>query len=267
MIRSVSLPAKRGALIAAALAASLLCAAGQASPSAEDIVRSSRDRIKADTVSTRSRMVLASRDGSSAERLVDQYQAGSGASARSVIVFQKPASVSGTRFLTIAKAGGLDDRWIFLPALGKVRRVSAGEGSASFMGTDLSYDDLSSMNRDAEADTHALAREESLAGADCWVIESKPRDPDYQYSRMVSWIDKASRIALRIELYDRKGELAKVMEILKVEDRQGRLTPLVTKVSSVKAGSSTTIYVEIVKYDDPIPAGVFTTKFLETGRP
>lgn len=267
MIRSVLLPARRGALVAAALAVSLCCASAQAAPTAGEIVRSSRDRIKAATVSTRSRMVISARDGSSTERLVDQYQSGSGASARTVIVFQKPASVAGTRFLTIAKAGGLDDRWIYLPALGKVRRVAAGEGSASFMGTDLSYDDLSSMNRDADADTHVLAREETLAGEECWVIESRPRDTEYQYSRMVSWIAKASRIALRIELYDRKGELAKVIEILKVEDRQGRATPVATRVSSVKAGTSTTIHVEIIKYDDPIPDGVFTTKFLETGRP
>jgi len=59
----------------------------------------------------------------------------------------------------------------------------------------------------------------------------------------------------------------KILEILKCEDKQGRLTPTVTRMTTVKAKTSTTINVEIIKYDDPIPAGVFTTKFLETGRP
>jgi hypothetical protein len=253
--------------LAAAFAGSGAFAQSAAAPSAAEIVKSSRDRIKADTVSTRSQMIIAAKDGSTTERLVDQYSSKSGGSNKTVVVFQKPASVANTRFLTIENPGKADDRWIFLPALGKVRRIAASEGSGSFMGTDLSYDDVSSADRDSDADAHALLREESLDGKDSWVIESRPKDPDYQYSRMVSWIEKSTRISLKIELYDRKGDLVKVLEILKSEDKQGRLTPTVTRMTTVKAKTSTTINVEIVKYDDPVPASVFTTKFLETGRP
>jgi hypothetical protein len=253
--------------LASALAASGAYAQNAPAPSAQEIVKSSRDRIKADTVSTRSRMVIAAKDGSTTERVVDQYSSKSGGVNRTVVVFQKPASVANTRFLTIENPGKADDRWIFLPALGKVRRIAATEGSGSFMGTDLSYDDVSSADREADADTHALLREESLDGKDCWVIESKPKDTDYQYTKMVSWIEKSTSVSLKLELYDRKGELVKLLEILKAEDKQGRLTPTVTRMTTVKAKTSTTIDVEIVKYDDPIPASVFTTKFLETGRP
>jgi outer membrane lipoprotein-sorting protein len=252
-------------IMACALSGAFLSGAG--AQSAQEIVSASRNRIKSDTVSTRSRMVITAKDGSTTERLVDQYSSDKGGPNKTLVVFQKPASVANTRFLTIENPGKADDRWIFLPALGKVRRISATEGSGSFMGTDLSYDDISSANRDADADDHTLLREEPLDGKDSWVIESRPKDPGYQYSRMVSWIEKATHISLKIELYDRKGELDKVLEILKVEDKQGRLTPTVTKMSTIKAKTSTTINVEILKYDDPIPAGVFTTKFLETGRP
>ena len=251
----------------ALLAQLALFAQAAAAPSAAEIVRASRDRIKSDTVSSRSRMIIAAKDGSQTERLVDQYSAGKSGQSKTVVVFQKPASVANTRFLTIENPGKADDRWIFLPALGKVRRVSASEGSGSFMGTDMSYDDISSANRGADEDDHSILREESLDGKACWVIESKPKDSGYQYGRMVSWIEKATKVSLKIELYDRHDELVKLLEILKVEDKQGRLTPTVTKMSTVKAKTSTTINVEIIKYDDPIPATVFSTKFLETGRP
>jgi hypothetical protein len=56
------------------------------------------------------------------------------------------------------------------------------------------------------------------------------------------------------------------MEVSAYKDVQGRDTPTQTKVSTVAAGTSTTIYMDIVKYDDPIPEGVFTTAYLETGR-
>jgi outer membrane lipoprotein-sorting protein len=258
---------RKSGMLAAILGIQVVAMTAQVSPSADEIIRASRDRIKADTVSTRSRMIIAAKDGSTTERLVDQYSLDAKEGKRTVIVFQKPASVAGTRFLTVENAGRDDDRWIFLPALGKVRRIAASEGSGSFMGTDLSYDDISSADRKAEEDSHILLREESLDGMDSWVIESKPKDPGYQYSKMVSWIEKATHIARKIELYDKKGELLKVLEIRKVQEFQGRLTPVQTKMSNIQAKTSTTIIVEIVKYDEKIPAGVFTTRFLETGRP
>jgi outer membrane lipoprotein-sorting protein len=250
-----------------AIAILFLAAAAAFAQSALEIMTVSRNRISADTVSTRARMVITAKDGSTTERLVDQYTSTAGAVTKTVVIFQKPASVANTRFLTISTKGKPADQWIFLPSLGKVRRIAASEGSASFMGTDLSYDDLSSADRDVELDNYAILKEESLAGAPCWVIESKPKDASYQYSRIVAWVEKATHIALKMELYDRKGTLVKLMEMGGVKEIQGRLTPTVTKMTSVQAKTSTTITMDILKYDDPIPAGVFTERFLLTGKP
>jgi outer membrane lipoprotein-sorting protein len=234
---------------------------------AESIIRLSRDRIKADTVSTRSTMIITARDGTKTERMIDQYSKdGPKGNDRTIIVFQRPVSVAGTRFLTIENPGADDDRWIFLPSLGKVRRIAASEGSGSFMGTDLSYDDISSASRRADLDRHTILREENLNDSACYVIESVPKDSSYQYSKMIQWIDRETKVAMKIELYDKKAALAKVLEIASVRDVQGRLTPMVTKMSTLGAGTSTLINVDIIKYDDPIPESVFTTTYLETGR-
>ena len=229
------------------------------------IVRSSRDRIKADTVSTRSRMIITAKDGSTTERVIDQYAKDGPKGSRTVIVFQQPASVAGTRFLTMENPGSPDDRWIFLPSLGKVRRVASSEGSGSFMGTDFSYDDISSASRGAELDTHTLLREENLNGASCYVIHSTPKDGAYQYSKIVQWIDKENKAVMKIELYDKKSALVKTAEMSGLKDVQGRLTVMATKMTTIAAGTSTTITMDIVKYDDRIPEGVFTTAYLETG--
>jgi outer membrane lipoprotein-sorting protein len=234
---------------------------------AEQIIRSSRDRIKADTVSTRSRMVIRAKDGSTSERLIDQYSKDGPKGSRTVIVFQKPETVAGTRFLTMENSGGADDRWIYLPGLGKVRRLAASEGSGSFMGTDFSYDDISSASRGVSLDTHTLLREENLAGSGaCYVIQSVPKDNSYQYSKMILWITKDTNITMKIEMYDRRNTLVKAAEMSGLKDVQGRLTVTETKISTIAAGTSTTIFMDIIKYDDPIPETVFTTAYLETGR-
>lgn len=253
----------RGAIaIALLIAASALFA-----EDAAGIVRDSRSRIAYATKSVRSRMVIVDKNGKESERVVDQYTSDSAGVLKKMMVFQKPASVANTRFLTVTGSGNAEDRWIFLPSLGKIRRIAAGEGSGSFLGTDLSYDDISATDRDPELDAHALRGDESLSGKACHVIESVPKDPSYQYSKMTLWIEKGTYLLLRAEYYDRKGALAKVMETLSSDTIQGRLTPTAIRMSTVAAGTSTTIYSDIVKYDEPIPAGVFTAKFLETGRP
>jgi len=238
------------------------------SQDALSIVQRSRDRIKADTVSTRSKMIITAKNGTVTERTIDQYsKKDSRGNNRAVIVFQDPASVKGTRFLTMENPGKDNDQWIFLPSLGKVRRIAASEGSGSFMGTDFSYDDIASTDRKADLDNHRILREEKYKDKDCYVIESAPGDGNYQYSKMIQWIDKGNFVTHKVELYDKKGAQVKLLEILELREIQGRLAIMVTKMTTLAAGTSTSLNVGILKYDDPIPEGVFTTNYLETGRP
>ena len=237
------------------------------SQNATAIVESSRNRIKADTTSTRSRMVIKARNGNTTERVIDQYSKDDAqGNARTVIVFLSPSSIAGTRFLTRENANRANDQWIFQPSLGRLRRLVASEGASSFLGTDLSNDDIASMSRKTDLDTHRLLREEKLNGRDCYVIESVPKDSGYQYSKMITWIDKVNYINYKVELYDRRGTMIKILEILELKEFQGRLTPTETRMTTVAASTSTTIYVDIIRYDDNIPEVVFTTEYLETGR-
>ncbi|MDR2795782.1 MAG: outer membrane lipoprotein-sorting protein [Spirochaetaceae bacterium] len=254
---------KRAVIFSASLVLGAAFLYGQ---DAATIVDKARNRIKADTTSTRSRMVITAKGGGTSERVIDQYSKDGPAGTRMIIEFKRPASVAGTRFLTMDNASGGEDRWIFLPSLGKTRRIATSEGGGSFMGTDFSYDDISSTDRSVDADTHSILREETLNGSLCYVIQSVSKDSAYQYSKTISWIDKAKSLIYKSEMYNKRNELAKIMEISNYKDVQGRLTPVQTKISTPASGTSTTVFMDIVKYDDPIPDGVFTVNYLETGR-
>jgi hypothetical protein len=216
-------------------------------------------------------MAVAAKDGSVSNRVIDQYSKdGSRGESRVVVEFKhssNPAKIINTRFLTIENQGGRDEQWIFLPSLGRARRIAASEGSGSFVGTDLSYSDISSATRSSSLDTHRILREEDYRGSPCYVIESTPRDRSYQYSKMIQWIDKANSVNYKIELYDRRGTHVKTLEILEFKDVQGRLSPMVTKMSTLTDGTFTTINVDRLEYDSAIPESVFTPRYLETGRP
>jgi outer membrane lipoprotein-sorting protein len=258
------------------IAAILFCCgaaafAQTAGSSAEELVDRSRKRINAATTLTRSAMAVVARDGSVSNRIIDQYSKDSSRGENRVVVEFKhsgnPAGIINTRFLSIENRNGSNDQWIFLPALKKVRRIAVSEGSGSFVGTDFSYSDIASANRSAGLDTHRILREENLRGKLCYVIESVPRDSSYQYSKMIQWIDKETLVNHKIDLYDKRGTHVKTMEILEVKDVQGRLSPMVTKMSALTEGTSTTMTVERLEYDSNIPESVFTPRYLETGRP
>jgi outer membrane lipoprotein-sorting protein len=230
------------------------------------IMNSAKNRTQIETISSRSRMVITAKDHSTTERVIDQYSKDGPYGSRTMVVFQRPANVAGTRFLNMDNAAGDSDRWIFLPSLGRVRRIAASESGGNFMGTDFSYDDISFTDRKVSLDIHTLLREETLNGNSCYVIQSVPVDSSFQYSKTISWVGKERNQIYKTEMYNHRGELAKVMEMSEFRDVQGHLTPMQTRMSTVGAGTSTTIYMEIIKYDDPIPEGVFTTAYLETGR-
>ncbi len=241
----------------------------------EEIAHNVENREVGATTHAMVQMILTDRNGTRSERVIEQYGAeAEGDLTRSVIIFHQPASVKDTRFLSVENADRDDDQWIYLPALQRVRRIAAGEGSGSFMGTDFSYDDLGS--RDSDGYTHTILRRENVSfssgGAtvtrQAYVVDVTPNaDSDSQYSRMVEWVDPESWTPIRIELYDRDGELTKVNTVTRLERVQGFWTIIGNTMETVRTGHRTELVMQRFVYNQEIPAGLFTTNFLQTGRP
>jgi hypothetical protein len=83
---------------------------------------------------------------------------------------------------------------------------------------------------------------------------------------MIQWIAKDTLIVMKIELFDRRNNHVKTAEMSGIREVQGRLISAVTTMTTHASGTSTSINMDIIRYDDQIPERVFTTEFLETGR-
>lgn len=140
-----------------------------------------------------------------------QYKGKDGFDTKTIIFIQSPPQVKGTSFMTWSymEDNKDSDQWLYLPALRKVRRISAGEKEDSFMGTDFTYDDMG--DRKVEEDEHKLLKSEILEGKDCFVVRSIPREKDYIYSKKITWIIKDEWIPLKVEYYDRKKRHLKTL--------------------------------------------------------
>ena len=216
-------------------------------------------------------MDLVSKDGAVESRQVEEYGRSKNNIKDAVFVFRTPASVANTRFLQKENKDKDDDKWIYLPKLKQTTIIASSDGDKSFVGTEFTYDDMST--REVDEDTHELlAESEKKGNFDCAKVKSTPKDPkSSQYMYRISWVDKKTWIPVYIELYDKKGQLLKVNEITSIQHPTGVNNivydiPTESHMKNVQNGRATNLKILKLDVDKKIPAGVFTTNFLDTGK-
>lgn len=128
---------------------------------------------------------------------------------KSLTIFDKPRDVKGTSFLSFSHTVGNDDQWLYLPSLKRVKRISSRNKSGPFMGSEFSFEDLSSF--EVPKYGYKYLGEEQVEGLDSFKIEQYPVDKNSGYTRRIVWIDKAEYRILKIDFYDRKDSLLKTL--------------------------------------------------------
>jgi outer membrane lipoprotein-sorting protein len=159
---------------------------------------------------------------------------------KSLMVFDQPKDVQGTSFLSFSHIGKPDDQWIYLPALKRIKRISSKKKSGSFMGSEFSYEDLSSF--EVEKYSFKFLRDEEYNGKMCHVLESTPTDKYSGYSKQLSWIDHSDLNSQKVEFYDKRGELLKTMTVENYEKFNEKFwRPIRSVMQNNQTGKSTTL--------------------------
>ncbi len=127
---------------------------------------------------------------------------------KSMITFQHPRDIKGTGLLTFEHIDKEDDQWLYLPALKRVKRISSKNKSGSFVGSEFSYEDLSS--NEPEKFDYKYLREDTYQGVAVWVVERYPKDPNSGYTKIETWVNQSNFQAVKHEYFDRKGALLKI---------------------------------------------------------
>ncbi len=185
--------------------------------------------------------------------------------------FVRPADVKGTAVLTVENPKGNDDIWVFLPALGNVRRLQANNKREAYMGTDLSYGDV--IGHAPDAWTHRVTGRQIHSGADCWVIESLPGSPAVAttsgYGKRINWIRVDNNMMIRAELYDTAGKLSKRIsqdQIVQVSATPQRWQAMRIKVENARTGHRTEVIISGYQANKGLRADLFLPRALESTR-
>lgn len=208
-----------------------------------------------DSVIMVSEMTIVHKSGAKRVREIKSWMKGDD---YTLVRFLSPANVKGVGFLSVK-----DDDWLYLPALGKVRRIATKEKGGSFMGSDFSYEDIGGGSWVEDYNAKLLGTEK-YEGHDCYVLELLPKDPeDISYSKLKRWVDKENFYSMKTEYYDKHGDLLKIMYSSEFEKIEGLWIARKIEMQNVQEGSKTIIISKEVQLNPEIPDSMFTTRQLE----
>ncbi len=227
-----------------------------------------RDDHRADAETAKFEMTIVNKKGRKKVRVLESLgQSPKGGPDKTILRFLEPADISGTAVLTIEHKGEEDEQWMYLPALKRTRRIAGSSKQESFMGSDLSYEDL--RPRDVDAYSYRLLQEKQVGADACYLLEASPKKgskvEDSAYQRSVTTVRKKDFVPLTMEGYDSSGKLIKTILYKNYTDVEGHLRPDVIEVRNEKKGSRTIIRFTARKLNQPFPEGAFTTDALEEG--
>ena len=176
------------------------------SQSGRDIAEMIENRPAPDDLINQTVMILTNSKGKTrTHKMISKSKNGS---EKQIIWFMEPKDDRGIAFLKIEHENRDDEMRMWLPAFKKVRRISSKKKSDSFMGSDLSFEDLS--NRRLNSNDYKRLEDAKWLGIDCYVLETVPKkESKSNYVRHVSWIDKNHMNILKEQSFNKKNKLEK----------------------------------------------------------
>ncbi len=216
-------------------------------------------------------LILISRNGKKRTRNIKSYSKKFGTDKYQIMFFKSPADVRNTAFLmhNYNVSGKDDNQWLYLPALKKVKRIPSADKSASFMGSDFSYYDMTDI--DLEDYNFKLLKETEVRGKKAWMIEAIPRTSKVVnksgYTKTILLVRQDNYIVVR-SIGFMKNSKKKYFDIIHLHKQGGVWLP--DEITMTTKKGKKTIHTSILKFSNiklnkTINDSMFTSRRLKKG--
>lgn len=202
------------------------------------------------------RMVLRDEAGGESERLLSfrtLERENEDVGDKSLIVFRSPRDVEGTALLSHAQILTNDNQWLYLPASKRIQRISSANKDGAFLGSEFAFEDFTSLELNKYTYDY-LGEEELEVEGETLAVDVVERFPLYEnsgYSRQVSYIDQDIFQVRRVEFYDRRGDLVKVLELYDYREYgEGVWRAHTLSMANAKTGKETDIVYDEYVFDN-----------------
>jgi len=220
-------------------------------------------------------MILIDKRGNQRVRKIATFSKDKGEDTLRLMFFQHPADVNDTAFLTFDydDPDKDDDQWLYLPALRKTKRIASTDKSGSFMGSDLTYSDMTSRNlEDYDYTFYEEAKEKEVKGVKTWVIWSVPRSKDVieetGYEKSLLFVRQDNFFVIRALHWIRDGGYKKYIDIKKLDLIDGIWVATemhITKKKGKIFNHKTILNFRNVKFNQGLEFEMFSIRRMEKG--
>lgn len=219
----------------------------------------------ADSISSL-KMIIRNKHGQESVRemrskILEQVEDGD----KSLFIFDLPRDVKGTVFLSHAHKTGSDDQWLFLPALKRVKRISTSNQSGAFMGSEFSYEDMSSP--ELEKYDYEFIEDETLDGRDHYKVKRIPLDKDSGYAYQTVWVGKKNHLIWKMDFYTKHNKHLKTLVLSDYQhhsDKHWRVGKMF--MTNHLTGNTTELQFTNWQFDNKFSANEFTKNSMKNLR-
>jgi hypothetical protein len=256
-------------LLAAAQIAALLAAGVASAKSLEELERCAKGNLPERSSVQRLSIESVDRRGSRSVSTATVYwRRFDDGLSRVLLRVTAPDTLRGAGVLMLEKPGR-NDLFMYLPDFRKVRRVTTRMVGSSLFGTDFSNEDFERMQGIVDRGQRTLrAGEEKLDGRSVQVVEETlPEDGTWEYSRVLLYVDPVSCLPLRIEGFDRRDTVRKVIEIppASIQKKGEIFIASEVRAEDMQERTHSVLRVEEVEFEVELADDLFSQRALEQG--
>jgi len=195
-------------------------------------------------------IILIDKTGNQKVREAQLYQKGP---QKKLYRYTKPESQAGIATLTLSDTV----MWLYLPALGKPKRISMLSKDFTFNNTDFSFEDMATT---PYADRFTPELTES--SGDYYMLKLIPKSGKSNYSKIFAKINKENGYVESMDIYNMKGK--KYKEAAYKYEKVGRYwNAFEVTMKDLEKNHSTKIIIKDVKFDQGLSDDLFRVENLK----
>jgi len=176
---------------------------------------------------------------------------------KSISLITAPSRDKGTVFLRNGK-----EVWNWVPTVERVIKLPPSMMSQSWMGTDLTNDDLVNQTDLKEDFVHTLKGKKTIDGKSCYLIESVPNESAaVVWGKIITWIDEVDYIQIKTEFYDEDDFLINTFVAQNIKMMGGKMiASRIEILPAEKPGHKTILEYKSLEFDKEIEDEFFSTR-------
>ncbi|MCF7803956.1 MAG: outer membrane lipoprotein-sorting protein [Candidatus Marinimicrobia bacterium] len=238
-------------------------------PTGYEIMQEMLNQSTWDAMQAKVTLTLKTSRGETRVRTIDFYSKNTrDDESRMLMRFTRPADVEGTGFLMIEHDNAEDERYLYLPALRRVKRIAASGSGGNFMSSDFTYYDIGEP--ELEDWTYKRLADTTIADQKTYVIESLPKtdqiSEDTGYGKIIRYVLQDKLNNIKTVYFDESLQKKKILNVKEYTEVNGTDFESNMVMHDVQIDHTSIMEFDDIQTNTGIPDDFFSQRYLQRMR-